>query len=325
MAGNALVVEQAPVLATPSAYDASHDEIIDLDAGDSLLDGKPDDGQDTGADDDAKPSKEVLAPKEPEPTQDATPKEGEEKAEEDDEDAEFAALRGEPEERPGKLSGSARLKAKLAEAQAEIVRLRQSVPKVEESKALADAVEREIGSPPKEADYPDYLQFSKAETAYETMKLMVSRELKQNAARVQAEMELHNNTIVETFKDRANDVRKFVKDFDQVTQAASVSPNHPQTIGLILESEKGPQLVYHLAKHPEKVHELNSMSPPRQAAEIGRLEARLSKSEPKKETKAPPPVPPLRSSAPIEEKDPEKMSMDEFKVWYAAREKKMQG
>jgi hypothetical protein len=321
MAGKAMLVEQAETLATPNTYEPD-DGIIDLDAEDSLLDEKPDDGQDTGADDDPKPSKEVPAEgkTEAEPERENKPEveEGE-----DEEESELAALRGEPE-KPGKLSGSARLKAKLAEAQAEIERLRQAVPKVEESKALADAVEAEIGPPPKEADFPDYLQFTKAETAYETMKMMVSRELKKNAERVKIETELRNNTIVETFKERANDVRKFVKDFDQVTHAASVSPSHPMTIGLILESEKGPQLAYYLAKHPEKVHELNDLPPHRQAAEIGRLEARLSKSEPRKVTNAPPPVPLLKSNTQAEEKekDPDKMSFDDYKAWYADHKKK---
>jgi len=326
MAVKAMLVEQAETLATPSTY-TPDDEIIDLDAGDSLLDNEPDDGQDTGADDEPKPSKEVPAKEKPEVESEKEDEPEVEDGEEDEEEAELAALRGEPE-KPGKLSGSARLKAKLAEAQLEIERLRQAVPKVEESKALADAVEAEIGPPPKEADFPDYLQFTKAETAYETMRMMVSRELKKTAERVKVETELRNNTIVETFKERANDVRKFVKDFDQVTHAASVSPSHPMTIGLILESEKGPQLAYYLAKHPEKVHELNDLPPHRQAAEIGRLEARLSKTEPKKVTKAPPPVPPLKSNTsaePEKEKDPERMSMAEFKEWYAKRKAKMKG
>jgi hypothetical protein len=327
MANNALVVEQAPTLATPSTHEANndHDGIIDLDAGteDSLLDSSPDDGRDIGSHDD-EPSKEVPATQEAEPEKDDEPEVEDGEEDHDDEETELAALRGEPE-KPGKLSGSARLKAKLAEAQAEIERLRQAVPKVEESKALADAVEREIGPAPKEADYPDYLQFSKAETAYETMKMMVSRELKKNAERAKVETELRNNTIVETFKDRANDVRKFVKDFDKVTQSASVSPSHPSTITLILESDKGPQLAYYLAKHPDKVHELNDMPIHRQHAEIGRLESRLSKPEPKKISKAPAPVAPVTNPAPAMEKKDltadqvEKLSPGEFKKWFAAR------
>ena len=307
MAGNSLVVEQAPVLAQPTSHaaqQASSDEMIDLDAGDSLLDGKPDDGQDTGGD-------ETAIEKESEPEEEAKP---EIEAKGDDEEEE-----SEPE-KPTKLSGSARLKAKLAEAQAEIERLRQAVPQVDQARALTDAVEREIGPPPKESDYGDYLQFSKAETAYETMKMMVSRELKKNAEVAKHQIELSNNTIVETFKERADEVRKSITDFDTVTQAATVSPAHRDTIMLILESEKGPQLAYYLAKHPEKVHELNAMPTYKQAAEIGRLESRLRAPSPK-ETKAPPPVKPLKSGSEVVDKDPEKMTMEEFSKWYDQRKK----
>jgi len=306
MAGNSLVAEQAEPLAPPvehAAKQESSSDFVDLDAEteDSLLDGEPDDGQDTAGEDE--PGESVQEPEK------AAEKEvdGDEEAEE--------ALEDEPE-KPAKLSGSARLKAKLAEAQAEIERLRQAVPKVDDAKVLSDAVERELGPPPKESDYTDYLQFTKAETAYETMKLMVSRELRKNAEAAKSQIELHNNTIVETFKERADKAREVIKDFDAVVGAATVSPTHRDTIMLILESEKGPQLSYYLSKHPEKVHEINAMPAHKQAAEIGRLESRLSKSEPKKETKAPAPVPPLKGSSVISAKDPEKMSMDEFAKWF---------
>jgi uncharacterized small protein (DUF1192 family) len=309
---NSLIVDQAPVLGQPSEHAAKSDyeldAIVDLDEGDSLLDGKPDDGSDTTGKDET----EVEA-SEPEP-----------EVEEDSGEVAEPVEDEEPEEtpeKPVKLSGSARLKAKLAEAQAEIERLRNAVPQVDNAKALSDAVEREIGPAPREEDYSDYLQFTKAETAYETMKMMVSRELRKNAEAAKNQIELHNNTIVETFKERAVMARKELKDFDAVVQAATVSPSHQDTIMLILESEKGPQLSYYLSKHPEKVHELNAMPARKQAAEIGRLEAQLSKSRPK-DTKAPAPVPPLRGSSKIEKVDPESMDMKSFAAWYDAQKSK---
>ena len=339
MSGNDLVVEQAEVLAMPENHQADEpsDDFIFLDGPEKNVDEPvkeaPNPTKTEKAEKTEKPEKvEKVEDEAEEPADDEDEAEDKDEApsvedDGDDEDAELAKLASGEPEKPAKLSGSARLKAKLAEAQAEIERLRQVVPKADESKALTDAVEREIGPAPKESDFADYLQFSKAETAYETMKLMVTRELKREAERAKTETETRNNTIVETFKDRANGVRKFVKDFDAVMQSASVAPENAETKMLILESDKGPQLAYYLAKHPDKVHELNAMPARKQLAEIGRLEARLSTPKPKTVTKAPAPVPPLTSSAApkdktIDEADKaEKMDMDSFADWFDKRKR----
>jgi hypothetical protein len=316
MAGNSLVVEQAQPLAPPTEHSAeldNADDIIDLDAGDSLLDSKPDDGKDTADGGVAPPSPEKSQDEDQEPTEEVA------EDEEEDELAALAAAEPEPEKR--RLSGSAKLKARLAEANAEIERLRHAVPKTDDATEFAASLEREIGPPPKESDYADYVAYDRACTVYETSKAIVGRELKKNAEAAKSAIEQHNATIVDTFKERVNDVRKSIKDFDDVVNKATVSPNNRDTILLILESDKGPQLSYYLAKHPEKVHELNALSPRRQAAEIGRLEARLSTVAPKKETKAPPPVAPLKGGMTSTDKDPEKMSMDEFSKWFDQKKK----
>jgi hypothetical protein len=307
--GNSKVVEQAPVLAPPTEHAAETDaEFIDLDAGDSLLDAKPDDGKDiTG--DEPSPDEETT---EPEP--EASGDEGED-AEEDDPD--IAALLAEPE-KPAKPSGSARLKAQVAELRSEIERLQRAVPKVDEATQLASAIEREIGPAPKESDFEDYLAFQEAKTAHKTAEILVSRELKKAAEAAQVAQKEQTDTIVATFRERAEEVKGIVKDWDAVVAAATVSPSHPDVAMAILESEKGPHLAYYLSKHPEKVQELNSLPLRRALAEIGRLEVRLTPS-PKKETRAPAPVPAVKGGAKTTDIDPEKLSMDQFAKWFDGR------
>lgn len=309
MSGNSLVVEQAAPLAPPSEHAAETDaEFIDLDAGDSLLDGKPDDGKDiTG--DEPSPDEETSKP-EPE----ATGEEGEDAGEDD---PDIAALLAEPE-KPAKSSGLTRLKAKLADAQAEIERLQRAVPKVDEATQLASAIEREIGPAPKEGDFEDYLAFQEAKTAYKTAEMLVGRELKKAAEAAQRSAKEQTDMVVATFQERAEEVKGIVKDWDKVVDSATVSPAHPDVAMAILESEKGPHLAYYLSKHPEKVNELNSLPLRRALAEIGRLEVRLTPS-PKKETRAPAPVPAVKGGAKTTEIDPENLSMDDFAKWFDVR------
>jgi hypothetical protein len=308
--GNALLAPQAETLAPPSEkadIPESADDIIDLDAGDSLLDSKPDDGKDTSDGGDAPPPSDDSEDED----QDDAPEDGA-----DDEEAELAALAAAEPEKPAKRSGISRLKAQLAETQAEVARLRQAVPRIDEAAELAAGIEREIGPAPKESDYPDYVAYDRALIVYENAKFTVSRELRKAAETARIAIAQQQQATVDTYLERIGEASKSIKDFNAVMQAATVSPSHRDTVLLIMESEKSPQLAYYLAKHPEKVHELNGMTPRRQAAEIGRLEARLSTVAPKKETKAPSPVPALKGGMTSTDKDPEKMSMDDFAKWF---------
>ena len=54
--------------------------------------------------------------------------------------------------------------------------------------------------------------------------------------------------------------------------------------------EKGPQVVAYLSANTEQAHKIAAMPPLKQAAEIGKISARLSQSSPQQKTKAPPPV-----------------------------------
>jgi hypothetical protein len=58
-------------------------------------------------------------------------------------------------------------------------------PVAGDEKALASAVEAEIGAPPKESEFPDWFAYERALTAYETEKRIVSRELKGKAAQAE--------------------------------------------------------------------------------------------------------------------------------------------
>lgn len=57
----------------------------------------------------------------------------------------------------------------------------------------------------------------------------------------------------------------------------------------IVESEVGPALLYHLAQNPDEADRIAKLSPVRQAAELGKLEAKVSMPA-KRTTNAPPPA-----------------------------------
>ena len=68
---------------------------------------------------------------------------------------------------------------------------------------------------------------------------------------------------------------------------ASGDPDYDEVVGLsevviaphitdtILESDRGPEVAYYLAQHPDKAEAINAMSPIAAARAIGRIEASL--------------------------------------------------
>ena len=114
-------------------------------------------------------------------------------------------------------------------------------------------------------------------------------------------------------------------DYAEVVGQSDV-PAAPHVLESILDSDVGPQLAYHLAKHPDVAERLNAMTPVQAAREIGRLEAAVTgpvAAQPtppaKRTTTAPAPINPVRGGNGQFTKPVEAMSDAE---WYAANRPK---
>lgn len=114
-------------------------------------------------------------------------------------------------------------------------------------------------------------------------------------------------------------------DYAEVVGQSDV-PAAPHVLESILDSDVGPQLAYHLAKHPDVAERLNAMTPVQAAREIGRLEAAVASpaaAQPtppaKRTTTAPAPINPVRGGNGQFTKPTEAMSDAE---WYAANRPK---
>lgn len=88
-------------------------------------------------------------------------------------------------------------------------------------------------------------------------------------------------------------------------------PLTPVIAQTIIDSDLAPQLMAHMASHPDDVDRIAKLSPARQAAELGKLEARLSVVKQTKE--APAPIRIVSGSGTVHNNgDPSKMSMDDY-------------
>jgi hypothetical protein len=124
---------------------------------------------------------------------------------------------------------------------------------------------------------------------------------KQVDARAQAE---HEQTIKDWNK-RQEDIKKTIPDYAEKTAASENIKVSDQMQAAILESEVGPQILYHLAENPDMADKLGQMSVPRMLREFGKLEASFSGKDvtpPKSASiaeisRAPAPITPLKNAS----------------------------
>lgn len=126
--------------------------------------------------------------------------------------------------------------------------------------------------------------------------------------------------IAKQWTEREQAFQKVTKDYADVVGPyadGELQELHQATRSAIAESEKGPQLLDHLARNPDVHARISELSPLRQVAELGKLEDKLA-APTKKTTNAPDPIRPVGSRA-SGSKDLEKMTQAEYEAERKAR------
>lgn len=195
----------------------------------------------------------------------------------------------EGEAKPKKPSGAQRAKLReeyLRNENREL--LRQLEASKRQSNAAGEGAKEEPA--PKEEDFNgDWTAFLAAKSAHEARKAV--REEFANHRKSELEVKQVDLTRERTLAhlDRVEEAKEVIADWDTVIGSAKGLSIHEDVMGLIIESDKSPLLAYHLAKNPDKLRELNSLSGRELAREIGRLEGSIRMPAGKKQTTAPPP------------------------------------
>lgn len=208
----------------------------------------------------------------------------------------------EAEEKPKKKSGIQRLKERHAREMAAIHR------EIEAMKSQANAGKRE--EPVQSKDKPRAEQFETHEEFVEALtdwkfeqkeKLNAEKSKEAEAKSAYENQRKAHNERVAKFREENPDYDDAIEEFIEEHGDMQFSFGLQQAI---MESEEGPALILELAKDPALLKRINGLSVTAAAREIGKLEARLAKTEdqPKevKLTKAPkPPTPIAGKSAPV--------------------------
>ena len=151
-------------------------------------------------------------------------------------------------------------------------------------------------TPDKFSDYAEYVEALADWKAEQRVNQALSQREQAQAQRLQDELQQER---VSTWAQRQDAARQSISDYDEVMASAPDAPVAQHVGESILDSEHGPAIAYHLAKHPAELARINALPPMAAAREIGRLEASLSSAKPapaKQVSNAPAPIKPINAT-----------------------------
>jgi hypothetical protein len=155
-------------------------------------------------------------------------------------------------------------------------------------------------------DYGDYV------------KALARHEVAQERAKAAAET--HASIRQADWSTKVEAAQSSIADWNDVVGSSEVTLRD-DIVDAMKEADRGAELLYHMASHPEVCARLNGLSPAKAAIELGRLEATLDAPVIRRASSAPAPITPVRGG-PTTKIDLNKAGMDDY---VAERRRQMAG
>ena len=184
------------------------------------------------------------------------------------------------------------------EAEARSVELENRL-KEYEAKATPqqEPVRATIEGKPQASQFNDAFEYAEALAEWSAEKALKDRDI----ADQQRKAEEERNKVAESWNKKVSKAKEAIPDFNKVVSKSSVVVSDAIR-DAILESDVGPQILYHLASDDDFAQSIASMPAIKALKEIGRLEARYEGEQEKPEkkaktvatSKAPAPISPLK-------------------------------
>lgn len=261
-----------------------------------------------------------------EPQEAETEAEGDDAPGEETEEAEAKPEGEEPEgegdkdgEGEGDEQTQSRAQRRRARQKAVLVSLEQERDRLA---ARANAAERalsefkeDLGEAPIRDSFDDEADYVAAKAAYEADKRAIIRQKSAVQAGATSAQQDAVSAKQNLFRERATALAERYPDIEAKVLNDASLPISKAMAEVLMETDRGPEVAYYLAGHREEAQRIASMQPLAAAAELGRIEAKLSAPKPRTETKAPKPVPTLSGGTTKVSKDPSRMSHEEYRAW----------
>ena len=153
---------------------------------------------------------------------------------------------------------------------------------------------RDINEEPQPSQFNDAFEYAKALAEFSTEKALAERDRRDAEEKIAVERQ----KVIETWATKVQSAKTSMPDFDEVVASSDVVVNN-DIRDAILESDVGPQVLYHLAENEDLAKRIAGMSPKAALREIGKLEERfaakpIARQETVVKSRAPAPISPIR-------------------------------
>jgi hypothetical protein len=232
------------------------------------------------------------------------------------EPTEVVEERSEPEieknEQEEKPKGNPKLERRFSEITKQREEARKEAQQEREARqnleARLAALERQpapqapkVDEEPQPSQFNDAFEYARALALYSTEQALEQRDRQEAEAKVAQERQ----KVIQTWASKVQQAKAVLPDFDDIVASSDVVIQD-DIRDAILESDVGPQILYHLAENEDVAKKIAGLSAKQALREIGKLEARFEAKETAPETKpvvrskAPQPIQPLRGSSPTD-------------------------
>jgi len=217
-----------------------------------------------------------------------------------------------------------------AKAQAEKEQLEARLREYEDRQApqQQQVDESPIGREPRADQFDDAFEYAKALAEWSAEKALYDRDQQEANRKVEEERQ----KVLKTWSEKLEKAKPNLADFDEVIESTQVVVSN-EVRDAIIESDVGPEILYHLASlDGEEADKFQALPVHKALREIGKLEARFEKQEAAEETavrskpvvqksKAPAPLSPLKATGSAMESliGSDNEFHGSFQAWKAAR------
>ena len=188
----------------------------------------------------------------------------------------------------------------------------QAAPKQEQSR----------DEKPRPDQFVDAFEYAEALADWSAENAVMRARQEDVEKRIQAERAI----VIETWNKKLEATKSELPDFDDMVASSDVVVSD-QVRDAILESDVGPRILYHLAENQDLAEKISKSSLITALREIGKLEAKFEKTEPKEvktvaqKSKAPAPISPIKAgtSEQVIVTDTDKMTYSQYKAMRQAK------
>ena len=207
-----------------------------------------------------------------------------------------AEVTDKPKQNPKLEKRFSELTKRAKQAEADKANLEARLQELESKQAPAPVQADPVSEKPQASQFNDAFEYAEALAEWSAEKALEQRDIQEQ----QRKIDEQRNEVIKSWSQKLEKAKANLPDFDDMVASSNVQVRD-EVRDAILESDVGPEILYHLASNDEYAEKFAAMPSGKALKELGKLEVQFErkeapsevKSEPVARSKAPAPIKPI--------------------------------